>query len=108
MVGLFLLVILKTASDVWHWRKDAAAEADHFTFTPDHLAEMHALYPRPVVTVNEEEREFASFAELKASNEFRLAQALMRIIGASEDLKAVRAYLDMKIQEENAALTTSP
>jgi len=102
VVGLFLLVILKTASDVWHWRKDAEAEAETFALTPTQLAEMRTLYPRPVVTVNDDEREFASFAALKASKEFRLAQALMRMVGASEDLNAVRTYLDMKIGEEKA------
>jgi len=107
VIGLLLLIIFKTASDVWHWHKDAEQETMAITFTPAHLAEMQALYPRPVVTVNDEEREFASFAELEASKEFRFAQALMRIVGANEDLHAVRTYLDMKIEEERAAPITA-
>ena len=42
LAGLVILVAVKTVSDVWHWRNDAAAEdlVSDFTFTPEHLAEM--------------------------------------------------------------------
>lgn len=103
MVGLFLLVLLKIASDIWFWHREtlaATTDAQAFEFTDEVLKEMHEKYPRPVVEVNGKEREFDSFAGLKASSEFRLVQAVMRIIGASEDLKAVNTYMDMKVAEE--------
>ncbi len=101
-VGLILLVLVKSASDVWHWRRDAEAENanDTFTFTEKHLNEMRKKFPRPVVTVNGEERSFDSFTEMRQSKEVRMAQSLMRLIGAAEELKAMNAYFDLKIAEE--------
>jgi hypothetical protein len=54
-------------------------------------------------TVNGKDEEYASFAELKASSHFRLAKALMRFVGAGEELKAMDTYLEMKIAEEERA-----
>jgi hypothetical protein len=100
-VGLLLLVVVKTLSDVWHWRQDGAeSTGSEFSFRPELLDEMREKYPEPMVTVNGEERCFESFAALKDSREFRLAQALMRLIGASEELKAMDAYMDQRITDE--------
>ena len=60
-----------------------------------------------MVTVNGQEKKFASFAEMKRSKEFRMAQAVMRMIGAGKELKLMTAYLDMKIEEERANGTAS-
>lgn len=100
LVGLIILIIFKTTSDLWHWRKDRETLSEEFVFTPDLLKKMQEKYPEPKVAVNGVDRRFDSFAELKASKEFRMAQGLMRMIGASEDLKAVQAYMDMRIREE--------
>ena len=101
-VGLMLLVLVKSASDVWHWRQDAAAKnaEDEFTFSEKHLSEMRSKFPHPVVTVNGKERSFDSFAEMRRSREVRMAQSLMRLIGAAEELKAMNAYFDLRIAEE--------
>lgn len=103
--GLLLLVLVKSAADVWHWRKDNAAElaAESFSFTPAQLEEMREKYPSPQVTVNGEVRTFDSFAALKRSKEFRMAQALLRLVGAAGELKALTAYMDMKIAEEQGS-----
>ena len=103
MIGLVVLVLVKTISDAWHWRRDSEREeqAEAFVFSPRHLEEMQEKFPRPVVTVNGVEREFSSFAELKRSSEFRMAQAVMRMIGAGEELKAMTTYLDLKVIEEH-------
>ncbi len=104
-VGLILLIAIKTAADVMHWRKDRRHDdAEAFVFTDAHLAEMQEKFPEPMVKVNGKERRYESFAALKASSEFRIAQALMRLIGASEELKAMRAYIDMKISEEQQSV----
>ena len=100
-VGLILLIAIKTVADALQWRKNKQlGESQEFVFTDAHLAEMQEKFPEPMVKVNGKERHFESFAALKASSEFRIAQALMRLIGASEELKAMRAYMDMKIAEE--------
>ena len=104
--GLLILVLVKTASDVWHWRRDSdrGGEDALDALTPEdmaeQMAEMAREYAEPKVTVNGEDRHFESFAEMKASKEFRMAQALMRMMGAGRELKMLSAYLDMKIAEE--------
>lgn len=103
VAGLLVLVAVKTGSDIWHWRHEDrfVGVDDGFVFTNEHLAEMKAQFQEPKVVVNGEERRFDSFAELKASGEFRMAQTILRIMGASEQLKAMNAYLALKIAEEN-------
>ena len=100
--GLLILVLVKTASDVWHWRKDGGTDEEDEPdgLTPDVIARMAEEYAEPKITVNGQDRTFGSFAELKASKEFRMAQALMRMMGAGRDFRLLSAYLDMKIAEE--------
>ena len=107
LAGLMILVAVKTASDVWHWRRDNSLEASEDPgsaaelLTPERLKEMAEKYPEPMVTVNGEERHFGSFAEMKNSKELRMAQSLMRLVGAGKELKLMNAYLDLRIQEES-------
>ena len=71
--GLLILVLVKTGSDVWHWKQDSEAEEvpDPMSLlTPEAMAEMAEQYPEPKVTVNGEEKHFSSFAEMKRSKEF--------------------------------------
>ncbi len=103
--GLLILVLVKTATDVWHWKKDSAAAAEDTVdplelLTPERLTEMAEKYSEPKVTVNGQERKFGSFSEMKRSSEFRMAQSVMRLLGASSELKMLTAYLDMKVAEE--------
>ena len=105
-VGLLILVVLKTASDVWHWRREHGAahgiEVASPMPTAEAFAAVAAQYPEPVVTVNGREKRFRSFQEMKDSREFRMAEAVMRIAGAGNELKLLRAYLDQRIAEEVA------
>ncbi len=105
-VGLLILVVLKTASDVWHWRHEhgaGGAETGIPMPTAEQLAAVAAQYPEPVVTVNGREKRFRSFREMKESREFRMAQAVMRMAGAASELKVLSAYLDQRIAEETAS-----
>jgi hypothetical protein len=104
-VGLLALVLLKTASDIWHWRQDEAAGAaeNTFEFSPHQLKEMQEKFPRPMLEVNGEERTFDSFSEMRDSREVRMAQALMRLIGAAKELKEMNAYFDLRVAEEERA-----
>jgi len=106
VAGLIILVAVKTASDVWHWNRDNASEdgaafSAETLLTPERLKAMAEKYPEPTVTVNGQERRFTSFAEMKRSKEFRMAQSIMRLVGAGRELKIMNAYLDRRIQEES-------
>ena len=111
VAGLVILVAVKTASDVWHWRRDNQ-DADtelspEALLTPERLREMSEKYPEPMVSVNGQERRFASFAEMKRSKELRMAQSIMRLIGAGRELKLMDAYLDHRIRQENQQASLS-
>ena len=77
-----------------------AGGAPELLLTPERLQELAEEYAEPKVTVNGEERRFASFAEMKDSSEFKMAQSVMRLMGAAKELKILTTYLDMKIAEE--------
>lgn len=105
VAGLMILVAVKTASDAWHWKHDNEAEAGgelapEVLLTPERLKELAEEYAEPKVTVNGKDRHFASFAEMKNSREFRMAQSVMRLMGAGKELKMLTTYLDMRIAEE--------
>ena len=117
VAGLMILIAVKTASDVWHWRRDnllensastnGADDAAAALLTPERLREMTQKYPEPVVTVNGEERRFKSFREMKNSRELRMAQSLMRLVGAGKELKLMNAYLDLRIEQEASGTEAS-
>jgi hypothetical protein len=43
---------------------------------------------------------------MKASKEFRLAIALMRLLGAGKDIKALNRYMDLRIARERGAVAS--
>ena len=108
MIGLLALIAVKTASDVWHWRKDDNAAADGrdeattslAELDPETLAKLEAEYPEPVIKVNGVEHRYESYAALKASKHYRMMQALLRLIGGGKQLKAIDAYFDHRIRTE--------
>ena len=106
LAGLLILIAVKTGSDIWHWQRQGRDEPSaqlsaEDLLTPERLEEMAEKYPEPMVTVNGEERRFGSFAEMKNSKELRMAQALMRLVGAGSELKLMDAYLEHRIREES-------
>jgi len=104
--GLLALIVIKTGSDLYHWRQDehkAQRKVARSALTPEKLRELEAKFPQPYVEVNGQRIEYDSFAQLKASSHFRTLQTLMSLAGASEELEAVTAYLDMRIEQENQA-----
>jgi hypothetical protein len=102
LAGLIILVVVKTVSDVHHWRKDEAAESESndIEMSAEAFAKIAAEYPRPVVTVNGQEKEFESFEALRNSKEFRMALAVMRMVGGGSHMAALNQYLDTRIAEE--------
>jgi hypothetical protein len=106
-IGLIALVAIKTGSDLWHWRQETQPDDEQFKFDPEMLEEVRNRYPEPVVKINGKAKHFDSFASLKKSRELQLAQAIIRFLGASEELKALNAYFDMKIANEKAGQSSS-
>ncbi len=101
VIGLVLLVVIKTISDVYHAGKDGEAESDMpIELTEEQLREMHEQFSEPVVTVNGKEKRFESFAHMKRSKEFRMMQGIMRLMGAGKELRIIEGFLDQKIAEE--------
>ena len=101
VAGLVLLVVLKTLFDLWHLEDDRQkAEEEAFELSPADLQKMREMYAEPKVTVNGEERRFASFAELKQSKEMKMALGIMRLIGGKKEIKVIETYLAIKIAEE--------
>ncbi len=101
LAGLVLLVVLKTLFDLWHFEHDRQIAAEEaFELSPEDLEKMSEMYAEPKVTVNGEERRFASFAELARSKELKMALGVMRLIGGKKEIKVIETYLAMKIAEE--------
>jgi hypothetical protein len=107
VAGLLALIALKTASDVWHARKRSGQESqtEDMELTEAQLKKMREDFAEPKVTVNGKERFFASFAEMQKSREFRMMESVLRMMGARNEMKVIHTYLQMKIAEENAAVT---
>lgn len=101
-VGLLMLIAIKTASDIWHWRLDAGAAAtdDGFELSDAQLAEMRERFTEPKVTVNGEERYFESFTAMRRSREYRMMKSVLRLMGARDELRVIDKFMDMKIAEE--------
>ncbi len=101
VAGLVLLVVLKTLFDLWHFEHDREqAEEEAFELSPADLQKMREMYAEPKVTVNGEERHFASFAELKHSREMKMALGILRLMGGRKEIKVIETYLAIKIAEE--------
>jgi hypothetical protein len=105
--GLLLLIVLKTASDVWHARPRGSGEAEeeNLALTDAQLQKMRDDFAEPKVTVNGKERFFGSFAEMQQSSEYRMMESVLRMMGARKEMKVIHTYLQMKIAEENTAVT---
>lgn len=109
IAGLLLLIVIKTASDLWHSRKPAAQSGDTSTsiteLSPEDLARLDKEFPEPKVTVNGKEKIFESFAAMQDSREFRMMESVLRMMGAKKEMQLINSYMQMKIAEENAAVT---
>ena len=104
LAGLMLLVVLKTGFDIYHWHKDNKTQSLKVltTVTPEQLAELEAQYPEPTVKVNGKEVQFDSFADMKASKEYRLAMTVMQLVGGDKQ-RLMEHYMNSRIEKEKAA-----
>lgn len=105
LAGLIILVLLKTAFDIYHWKKDEAGEAGASAFAPalssEKLSQMQARFAEPEIEVNGKKLRFESFQEMKDSSHFRMLSSIMRLVGGSNEYRMIETFIDMKIAEEN-------
>ena len=105
LAGLIILVLLKTAFDIYHWKKDDAGEARASAFAPalssEKLSQMQARFAEPEIEVNGKKLRFESFQEMKDSSHFRMLSSIMRLVGGSNEYRMIETFIDMKIAEEN-------
>ena len=105
VLGLLILVILKTGFDVYHWNKDEQRDQsdtpDAVELSPEKLEQMHAQFSAPEIEVNGKKVRFENFQALKDSSHFRMLSGLMRMIGRSSEYRLIEQFIDMKIAEEN-------
>ena len=101
MVGLFILIFLKTGFDIYHWNKDelAAQKSSEPVINDKIKKKIDAFLDKPTITVNGKEIFFNSFDELRASNHYGLLQAIMRMAGGSNQLVAIESYVEQRMKQ---------
>ncbi len=101
VVGLVILVVFKTLMDIYHWHKDAKLpNVDKpVELDAEALKKLDEQFSTPGLNVNGKRVEFASYAELKASKQYRLMMSLVGMFGGQR-AKLLNTYLDQKIALE--------
>ncbi len=104
-VGLIILVLVKTGSDLFHWRRDDAADwpSEEREVLAGLVRQMAEKYREPTLVINGREKKFSSFWEMKQSSEYRMLQAILRLVGGRRQQEALTAYLDRRIEQEQGA-----
>jgi hypothetical protein len=100
LAGLIILVLLKTAFDIYHWKKDEAGNGAP-ALSSEKLRQMQARFAEPEIEVNGKKLRFDSFREMKDSSHFRMLSGIMRLVGGSSEYRMIEKFIDMKIAEEN-------
>jgi hypothetical protein len=100
LAGLIILVLLKTAFDIYHWKKDEAGDGAP-ALSSEKLRQMQARFAEPEIEVNGKKLRFDSFREMKDSSHFRMLSGIMRLVGGSSEYRMIEKFIDMKIAEEN-------
>jgi hypothetical protein len=112
VLGLIILVAMKTAFDVYHWHKDevdgvtsghGGSETSQPILEEPILQEMYAQFEVPELDVNGETVRFDSFQDLKDSSQFRMLSGIMRAFGQGKEIGLIEKIIDMRIAEENGA-----
>lgn len=100
LAGLIILVLLKTAFDIYHWKKDEAGDRAP-ALSSEKLRQMQDRFAEPEIEVNGKKLRFDSFQEMKDSSHFRMLSGIMRLVGGSSEYRMIETFIDMKIAEEN-------
>ena len=101
MVGLFILIVLKTGFDIYHWNKDEKnAGKDAAPGIDDHIKKkVDAFLDNPTIIADGTENRFNSFEELQASKHYALLQAMARMTGGDEQLKSIETYVKQRLHD---------
>lgn len=105
MLGLFILIFFKTWFDIYHWDKDEQnLQKNNQAVIDEHIKKkIDAFLENPKLTANGKEMRFNSFEELKASKQYPLLQAVMRMTGGGKQLKAIEAYVEQQMSKKSYA-----
>jgi hypothetical protein len=76
LTGFILLMLVETASHVWHWRRQHERSGDAFVFTPERLDEIAGWVA---------DRSRSSFKRLRRELEVRLAGFAPRRVDGGRD-----------------------
>jgi len=101
MVGLLILIVLKTTFDIYHWNKDeqAAQKSTEPVINDRIKKKIDAFLDKPKITINGKEIVFDSYDELKSSSHYGLLQAIMRMMGGSNQLAAIESYVEQRMKQ---------
>ncbi len=98
LVGLLLLIALKTGMDIYHWNKDEQAVVQ--TNTPEIDAKIkrrvEEFLDDPRIVINGKETRYESFEDLKNSSHYGLMKAIIRMTTGNQQLEAIEAYVQKR------------
>ena len=107
VTGLVILVVLKTAFDIYHWLKDEEKVSTEILATKELVidgqikAKIDQMIDNPKVTINGDEIHFSSYEEFQASKYYGMMQALIRFMGGGKQWKTVEKYIEQRLTEKN-------
>lgn len=102
VAGLFILIIIKTVFDIYHWNKDERAVSKEEAFEIDDKvkSKIDSFLDNPTITVNGMDIHFESYEGLKSSKYYGLMQSMLGIAGGDQKIRQVEAYIEQRINEK--------
>ena len=112
VIGLIILVVLKTLFDLYHWYKDehkvASVDPRKSTSLPvAMLKEMRERFPEPELYLNGRSFQYDSFEELVQAKPYKAMLSNMRLMKGSHEANIVEAYMNIKVAEESRSELTN-
>ena len=101
-IGLLLLILFKTAFDIYHWNKDEKKSDQQKTLVLNDAAKkkIDDLIENPKITINGKTTHFDSFKDLQASKYYGLMKGLLSVTGGKNGLKRAEEYIEARIKEK--------
>lgn len=101
ITGLLILIVLKTAFDLYHWNRDENKAHDLIDRAIDEqtLKKVDAFLDKPSFSINGKEVSFESFDELKASKHYATMMSLYGLMLGNRQLEKVEAYIEQRMSE---------
>ncbi len=104
IMGLFILIGLKTAFDIYHWCKDERQRDKGGLSVLDENSRknLDVFLDNPTIQVNGETIHFDSYEDLKASKHYGMIQSMLRFGGGSKNLQQMEAYIQQRLDERRS------